>query len=206
VTVRRLPPRTTLRDYTTYLRRTRGSRIHDDAVDVGNVNEHEDMGEENSGDDASDQAIMSQEHLLWLEVDDSCALCGCRERRALTIHHIDGNDNNNSYDNRIILCYSCHQRHHNSDGDVSRKDIEDRKRRLIMKTLTQFGVNALKIADRTGHLVGAPFLLVHLVELGYLRLEAEHDVFSAEEKKDVEVTNQYSISAEGKRVLNTWLR
>ncbi|RIK65126.1 MAG: hypothetical protein DCC65_13165 [Planctomycetota bacterium] len=148
---------------------------------------------------------MRVEDYLWAETDDACALCGCRERRALTIHHIDGDDQNNVYDNRIILCHNCHQRHHGKHGDVTAEQIRDRKRRLIMRTLTQYGVNAIRIAGRRGHVVGAPFLLDHLVQLGFLRRETELQVFSDEGKEAVEVDCQYVITDDGRRLLSEWL-
>jgi len=143
---------------------------------------------------------------LRLETDNACAICGCRETRALTIHHIDGNKKNNAYDNRIILCYNCHQRHNNTKSDITDKQIKDRKRRLITKTLSQWGMNALKLAQRRGHVVGAPFLLSHVVDLGFLKLDHEMEVYSAEGEKDVEVTCQYSITEKGKALLDHWFK
>jgi len=47
-----------------------------------------------------------------LERDDyRCGLCQGRKGK-LTLHHIDGNKNNNNFDNLIILCWSCHQAIH----------------------------------------------------------------------------------------------
>jgi hypothetical protein len=85
------------------------------------------------------------------------------------VHHIDGNDSRNEYENMIVLCHNCHQQFHQDKG-LTRAEIEDRKRRLMEKTLTQYGLNALKIAARNsdGAVVGLPFLLYHLVELGYM--------------------------------------
>lgn len=141
---------------------------------------------------------------LYMETDDACALCGCREARALTEHHIDGNKYNNAYDNRVILCYNCHQRHHDNNGDITADQIRDRKRRLITKTLTQYGVNALKLAARRGHVVAAPFLVSHLLDLKLLVQEAELHVMSSEGREDIEVSCQYVATEEGKRLVADW--
>jgi len=144
------------------------------------------------------------EEYLRSETDSGCALCGCREPRALTIHHIDGNNENNTYDNRIILCYNCHQRHHNTNGDITNEQIVGRKRQLIAKTLTQWGLNALKLAHRRGHVVGAPFMLSHIVDLGFLKLEHDMAVYSAEGKEDIEITCLYHITDMGTYLLDHW--
>ena len=144
------------------------------------------------------------EDYLWVETDDSCALCGSREARALTIHHIDGNHTNNTYDNRIVLCHNCHQRFHAQDGDITEGQIRDRKRHLIVKTLTHYGVNALKLACRRRHVVGAPFLLDHLVDLGLL--ERGRDIMShTDDGKDSVVSVcQYLPTTDGVRIVEEW--
>ena len=51
---------------------------------------------------------MAREDLLFLETDDSCALCGLKDTRALTIHHIEQSDpKNENYDNKLVLCHNC---------------------------------------------------------------------------------------------------
>jgi hypothetical protein len=105
---------------------------------------------------------------LYQETDDSCGLCGLPGPDVLGIHHIDGNSGNNVYENTIVLCHNCHRRFHDGKG-VTEEHIRGRKKHLIHKTLTTYGLNALKIADRHGAgVVAMPFLLHHLVELGYL--------------------------------------
>lgn len=148
---------------------------------------------------------MKVEDFLWSETDDACALCGCRERRALTIHHIDEDPTNNEYDNRIVLCYNCHRRHHESQSDITVEQIKDRKRRLIMKTLAQWGLNALKLAQRRGHVIGAPYLLNHLVDLGLLKHDNDWEVASVNDQ-DVEVTCQYSVTDKGRYLLDRWFK
>jgi len=45
---------------------------------------------------------------LELECDSTC--CMCREKNLpLQIHHINGNPNNNSVDNLVVLCPNCHR-------------------------------------------------------------------------------------------------
>ena len=105
---------------------------------------------------------MRLEDRLYGEVDDSCAICGVRDRQVLTIHHIDGDHGNNAYDNQIVLCHNCHNRYHQNKG-LSLQQLQDRKRQLITNTVTTYGLNALKIADRSGgSVVAMPFLLYHL--------------------------------------------
>ena len=40
----------------------------------------------------------------------NCAYCGAT--KTLLIHHLDENRNNNEVSNLIVLCKSCHQKHH----------------------------------------------------------------------------------------------
>lgn len=111
---------------------------------------------------------MTLDDRLYQEVDDGCALCGLRGIDVLGIHHIDGDARHNIYENTIVLCHNCHRRFHDAKG-VTEGHVRSRKRHLIHKMLTTYGLNALKIADRNGiGVVAMPFLLHHLVELGYL--------------------------------------
>ena len=106
---------------------------------------------------------------LYLEADYACALCGQRNRHFLTEHHIDGNKRNNAYENRILICYNCHQSHHDRRG-AKRADIKERKRLLILKTITPHGLAAMKQAKRgTTGVLAIPFLLHHLVDLRYMK-------------------------------------
>jgi 5-methylcytosine-specific restriction endonuclease McrA len=84
---------------------------------------------------------------LYGETDDACGICGTRGPDRLTVHHIDGNRSNNVYENMIVLCHNCHHQYEQGKG-LSLDKIVERKRHLIVKTLTQYGLNALKIADR----------------------------------------------------------
>lgn len=45
-----------------------------------------------------------------LVTKEHCAYCGSTKN--LLIHHIDENRNNNEVTNLIVLCKSCHQKHH----------------------------------------------------------------------------------------------
>jgi HNH endonuclease len=138
---------------------------------------------------------------LYGETDDSCALCGLSAAEALTIHHIDGNEANDIYENTIVLCHNCHQRYHQEKG-ISRAQIETRKRHLIQKTVTVYGVNAMKIAARNNFgVVALPFLLYHLVDLGYMtKEEAQMDYGNQDD-----ATARFAITAKGREVLGKWL-
>ncbi len=104
-----------------------------------------------------------QKDRLFIETDDSCAICGIRGVNILTIHHIDENSSNNKYDNLIVLCHNCHHGYHNKNI-LNEDQITERKRHLIHKTLTDYGLNAMKIADRNDFgVIAMPFLLFHLV-------------------------------------------
>jgi hypothetical protein len=145
--------------------------------------------------------VMKIRDRLFLETDDSCALCGERTSQALETHHIDGNRENNEYDNQIVLCHNCHKRFHDQKG-ISREDIVSRKRHLIARTITQYGVNALKIAARNDFgVVAMPFLLYHLVDLGLMRKAEDQMGYGSQE----DATALFSITEDGRRVLEQWL-
>jgi hypothetical protein len=148
---------------------------------------------------------MDIQDLLFVETDDSCALCGFRGSYALTVHHIDGDHDNNAYDNRIVLCRNCHNAYHEGK-QITKNQIETRKRHLIRKTLTQYGLNAMKIALRNNFgVVALPFLIYHVVDLGYMRPAEDTPI---EEYKDqgsrVAVTALYAITETGRALLYKW--
>jgi hypothetical protein len=137
---------------------------------------------------------------LYVETDDACAICGVRRSEWLTVHHIDGNPSHDDYDNKIVLCCNCHQQHHQDKG-LTRQQIEDRKRHLIEKTLTQFGVNAMKIAARNGFgVVAMPFLLYHLVGLGYMEQKESQMGDGSQE----DATARFAMTSNGLRLLQRW--
>lgn len=137
---------------------------------------------------------------LYRETDDACAICGIRGMRRLTIHHIDNNHSNNVYDNTIILCHNCHTEHHQEEG-LSREQIETRKRHLIQKTLTQYGINAMRIAQRNNFgVVAMPFLLYHLIDLGYMTKE-ENQMGYGDQK---DATARFAITESGRDLLRKW--
>jgi hypothetical protein len=142
------------------------------------------------------------EDYLFLETDQSCALCGKRGRENLTIHHIDGNRDNNEYDNQIILCYNCHCRFHEEKG-ISLGQIKDRKCILIKKTITQPGINALKIAYRNeSGVVVMPFLLYHLVDLGFM--SSKEDIMGY--GKQTDAMSFFVITDKGKILYEKWFK
>ena len=110
--------------------------------------------------------------LLFSETDGSCAYCGIKDYRVLTIHHIIQQEpKDESYDNKIVLCHNCHQLYHQGkESGPSLQDLKDIKKRLICKTLTPQGVNALKEAYRNKKVYALPYSVNHLVELQLLKL------------------------------------
>ena len=136
---------------------------------------------------------------LYSETDDACAICGTRGVNILTVHHIDGDRANSAYDNQIVLCHNCHCQH-NQDKGLSREQIEDRKRHLIQKTVTTYGLNAMKIAARKGSVPGMPFLLYHLVDLGYMKKEEDAGMQLGTQ----DAISLFTITPEGSRLLRKW--
>ena len=143
---------------------------------------------------------MNLDDRLYGETDDSCALCGHRGVESLTKHHIDGDSSNSVYENMIVLCHNCHQRHHDDKG-ISGKDIAKRKRHLIQKTVTTYGINAMKIAARNEFgVVAMPFLLYHLVDLDYMTKEEMQMGYGKSE-----ATARFAITTKGQAILEKWL-
>ena len=107
--------------------------------------------------------------LLYAETDGGCAYCGMRDQRVLTIHHlIQETPKNEDYDNKLLLCHNCHHAHHAAKG-ATVEELKTIKRRLIIKTLTVLGHNALKLAHRHGEVVALPFLVTHLARTAAFR-------------------------------------
>jgi len=110
----------------------------------------------------------------------------------------------------IVLCYNCHTCYHQNNGGY-KQQILDRKRDFIIKTLTQYGLNALKIAKRKNSVVALPFLVYHLIDLGYLQ---EGDVISwfgiggkSEEGKSGPLLYhfiEYHITEKGEKLIKDW--
>jgi hypothetical protein len=137
---------------------------------------------------------------LYGETDDACAICGIKGTQILTIHHIDGNHANDVYDNTIVLCHNCHNQYHQNKG-LTRDQMDNRKRHLIQKTLTQYGVNALKIAARNNFgVIAMPFLLYHLVQLGYMTKEENQMGYGDQE----DATARFAITDSGRELLRKW--
>ena len=138
---------------------------------------------------------------LYTETDDSCGLCGLRGAQALTIHHIDSDAANDVYENTIVLCHNCHTRYHQQKG-ITEDEIRVRKRHLMHRTVTTYGVNALKIAARNNFgVVAMPFLLYHLVDLDYMSKEEDQMGYGAQ----TDATARFAITDRGRAVLAQWL-
>jgi 5-methylcytosine-specific restriction endonuclease McrA len=74
--------------------------------------------------------------ILFSETDGSCAYCGIKDYRVLTVHHlIQQEPKDESYDNKIVLCHNCHHLYNQRKGP-SEDDLRSIKKRLIYKTLT----------------------------------------------------------------------
>lgn len=101
---------------------------------------------------------------------------------------------------KSFLCYNCHHRYHQQSG-LPKSEIINRKKHLIMKILAQYGINALKIASRNDFgVVGMPFLLYHLVNLGYLKEEKNQMGFGPLN----DVTSLFTITDKGKCLIEKW--
>lgn len=147
---------------------------------------------------------MARDDLLFVETDDSCALCGLKDTRTLTIHHLEQSEpKNENYDNKLVLCHNCHHCYHQSKG-VTAEDLENIKRRLIIKTLTVPGINAMKCAYRRKGVVAMPFLVNHLVELGYLQQGGPIRWDTTDLGVDVVTDAMYLITNEGRKLLEKW--
>jgi hypothetical protein len=145
---------------------------------------------------------MRLDDFLYGETDDACAMCGTRGRGNLSVHHIDGDPSRNEYGNMVVICHNCHHRH-NHEQPPTRREIEDRKRHLIAKTLTQYGMNALKIAARNGYgVVAMPFLLYHLLDLGLMSKEEAQMGYGEQE----DATARFAITAGGRDFVQRWLK
>lgn len=145
--------------------------------------------------------------LVYLETEGACANCGLKDARALTIHHLDPTPpKDESYDNKIVLCHNCHQCHHQHKGPTAAQ-LNETKRRLIIKTLTTPGLNALKQAFRKPAVVAIPFLVNHLVEFGYLRQKAILSTVTDDDwGPDSEIVAEavFVITPRGRALLTKW--
>jgi hypothetical protein len=148
---------------------------------------------------------MRIEDVIFGEVENACAYCGQHGRENLTVHHIDGKKNNNEYDNQIVLCHNCHHRLTSNKG-ISHADIVILKTVLIMKTLTQYGINAIKICyRRDSGILAHPYLVYHLVDLGYMD-EKETQMFYGSGKEEIKATVRFVITEKGKQLYENWLK
>lgn len=102
----------------------------------------------------------------------------------------------------IVLCHNCHHRHHQGKG-LTKTQIIDRKRHLMLKTITQYGLNAMKIAERNGFgIVAMPFLLYHVVDLGYLSKEESQMGYGDQE----DATARFAITTKGREILSKFFQ
>ena len=146
------------------------------------------------------------EDLLFAETEGGCAWCGHRDARALTIHHLDeAKPKNENYDNKIVLCHNCHHCYHNGKGPTE-EEIKTLKRRLIVKTLTRAGVNALKLAYRKGQVIATPFLVNHLVEQQFLVYKEVVTNFAPDDSliEHIDIAAVFEITPVGKELVEKW--
>ena len=75
------------------------------------------------------------------------------------------------------------------------------------KTLTQFGINAIKIAYRNKFaVVAVPFLLYHLVDLGYMVKKETQMSMDYGQFGELEITALFTLTDNGKMLYEKWLR
>ena len=142
------------------------------------------------------------EEMIFSETDGACAYCGIKDYRVLTIHHIIQQDpKDESYDNKILLCHNCHHLYHQGKGP-SQDDLINIKKRLICKSLTQQGINALKEAYRRELVVASPYLVNHLVELQLLKFS---DLISTYENDNQIIEAIYELTEKGKQFTEKWI-
>ena len=123
-----------------------------------------------------------------------------RGSACLTEHHIDCNRANNTYDNIIVLWHNCHHSFHNDKG-LSEEEVRGRKRHLIHKTITTYGLNAMKIAMRNDFgVIAMPFLLYHLVDMGLMSKEEDQMGYGAQS----DATARFAITESGRALLSKW--
>lgn len=61
--------------------------------------------------------MANTEEMVFGETDGSCAYCGIKDYRVLTIHHIIQQEPKDElYDNKIVLCHNCHHLYHENKG------------------------------------------------------------------------------------------
>ncbi len=147
---------------------------------------------------------------LFLETNNSCAICGSKVQVSLTIHHInhEKSEKDNSYDNLIVLCHNCHTSYHQNKG-ITKEEILEIKKRLIHSLLTPIGINAVKLAYRNKFIIGMPYTLLHLLEMGLIKDEGDVESrrgFSAETGKSYEVIvkSEYTITEKGTNFAKKW--
>ena len=82
-----------------------------------------------------------------------------------------------------------------------KKKLKNRKRHLINKTITTYGLNAMKIAKRNNFgVIALPFLLYHLVDLGYMSKEQDQMGYGEIDY----ATSRPAITGKGKSILDKW--
>ncbi len=144
--------------------------------------------------------------LVLKEAGFQCPYCGHRDGLNLTIHHIqrERDGGKTEYNNLIALCFNCHNRV-DETRTIPDKDIRRLKRHLVQKSLTQPGVNALKVAhkDESG-VVAHPFLVQHLVDANLLDY-IEYQMSYSTDEGETEVTALYRITAEGREIVKQWI-
>jgi hypothetical protein len=149
---------------------------------------------------------MNNDQLVYIETEGSCAYCGFKDTRALTIHHLDATEPKSElYDNKIVLCHNCHQCHHQGKGPTA-EELINIKARLIVKTLTRQGLNALKIAARKKGVSAHPFMVNHLIEMRYLKEKEVVSTLMDDNDSTIELVSEaiYEITAEGQALLAKW--
>lgn len=149
------------------------------------------------------------DEMAYMETEGACANCGFKDTHALTIHHLDPTSpKDESYDNKLVLCHNCHQCHHQGKGPSS-EELASIKKRLIVKTLTTQGLNALKVANRHAGVSASPFLVNHLVEYGYWQHRENTAWYVENDENDpikdgIPTEAFYGISEKGRTLLEKW--
>lgn len=87
--------------------------------------------------------------LLQQEINSQCPICDNQNVDHFEIHHIDGNPENNSPDNLLMLCPICHSKV--TKGDISEEEVKQIKTYLMIKVKGKSSVKSSNTINIKGN-------------------------------------------------------